>query len=383
VAQIVSRGGPRTASAGVVTVADLLSRNAPVPVRIPVDDTRPGVTVGSLLRREGRAPHAVDRPVQPRPHQQADESAVASPTGKRVLARRGAVAAGTLLVAGSVFGAAALTDASSNGGQDGVTGPYPGQGRLDAAGDLAAGPAARQPTTVIDPTAVSGALDAGTAAPQSWIPVAFPGAGGVPGGPAGAAPALAGIPGAPGTPGVGPATGDTGGTSGATGGQAAAPGGQGQGASSDGRDAGAPGGRQAQAQDSASDHGLGGTVSNVGKGLGDTAGDLGKQVGGPVGNLAEGAGDAVGGLSHTAGSTLNGLTAPLSARSTSQSRSSDPHTDAADSPSDDSPSADSPSDDGQQEPAMSNVDDGGAKGGGSLLGTVVDGVGRTAAGLLG
>src|SRR5918998_3727844 len=134
VAQILYRDGSDAPATEVLTVADLLSRNAPVPARADADTG--GISVGALLRREGRAPHAVDRPLQPRPHQQAADEE--GGTDRRIHVRRGAVAAGALLAAGSMFGAAMLTDlvpttnqASGGGGSDDGGGPYAGQGLLD------------------------------------------------------------------------------------------------------------------------------------------------------------------------------------------------------------------------------------------------------------
>src|SRR3981081_201848 len=76
VAQMVSRGGPRMTPVSVVTVADLLSRNPPAAGQLAgADAPTPGISVGSLLRREGRAPHALDRPVQARAHQPAAQQA--------------------------------------------------------------------------------------------------------------------------------------------------------------------------------------------------------------------------------------------------------------------------------------------------------------------
>ncbi|OLS97666.1 hypothetical protein BJF90_42490 [Pseudonocardia sp. CNS-004] len=94
----------------MITVADLLSRNAPAPLREGDPDTD-GISVGALLRREGRAPRAADRPVQPRPRQQqAPSDDDDGRPDRRVLVRRGAIAAGTLLAAGSVVGATLFTD---------------------------------------------------------------------------------------------------------------------------------------------------------------------------------------------------------------------------------------------------------------------------------
>src|SRR3954453_3435724 len=100
VAQILYRDGSDAPATEVIPVADLLSRNAPVPVRDVEPDTG-GISVGALLRREGRAPPPADRPVQPRPHQRAPEiRPEQAGTDRRVLVRRGAIAAGALLAAG-------------------------------------------------------------------------------------------------------------------------------------------------------------------------------------------------------------------------------------------------------------------------------------------
>ncbi|OLT13580.1 hypothetical protein BJF78_21935 [Pseudonocardia sp. CNS-139] len=65
---------------GVVTVADLLRRHAPAPVRSDeADDATQAISVGTLLRREGRSPHALDRPIQPGAHQQAPAEPAARP----------------------------------------------------------------------------------------------------------------------------------------------------------------------------------------------------------------------------------------------------------------------------------------------------------------
>jgi hypothetical protein len=175
VAQILPRDGSDARATEVITVADLLSRNAHVPVREAEPDTS-GISVGALLRREGRIPHAADRPLQPRPRRQATDDK--SGAGRRALVRRGAIAAGTLLAAGSVVGAAILTDVAPTANQgadaDGAEddSPYPGQGLLDPED-----PAGTQPGTVsIDQAAASDPLDPGAPASSDWVPVAFPGA---------------------------------------------------------------------------------------------------------------------------------------------------------------------------------------------------------------
>ena len=164
-------------SAAVLTVADLLSRNAPVPVEVLGNRTTPPLSVGSLLRREGRAPHALDRPVRtraPRAYAHGDTTLIPRiirPNVTGVVVKRGAIAAGALLAAGSIFGVTSLTDASAVGDQEPLTGPYAGQGGLDAGASTGS-----TPGVVISPAADTGGLDAGATAPSSWVPVAFPGA---------------------------------------------------------------------------------------------------------------------------------------------------------------------------------------------------------------
>jgi hypothetical protein len=187
------------APAGVVTVADLLSRNAAVTTKLPVvaETATTGVSVGSLLRREGRAPHTPDRPVQPRGHQQIDPpkpdvpsaaTADSAPTAKKTAVKRGAVAAGAILAVGSVVGAAVLSEVAPTGteaqGATTTDNSYPGQGRLSAnQPEAPVLPAAG----IVDSAAAGDVLDAGTAPPTSWTPVAFPSAvAGVPAGIAGA-----------------------------------------------------------------------------------------------------------------------------------------------------------------------------------------------------
>lgn len=170
------------ASAGrqrIVTVADLLRRSdvvpAPRPVpavpaqRTPAEDEPGYISVGALLRREGRAPHAADRPVRPRGRagEQAHPPTGAEPAARRggVVVRRASVAAGALLTAGSVFGAAVLTDASGTDveGSAGV----PGRDGGGATG----------PGVALAPAGTGGtgsAPDPGLAAPLAWMEVAFP-----------------------------------------------------------------------------------------------------------------------------------------------------------------------------------------------------------------
>jgi hypothetical protein len=181
VAQIRYGDGSDAPATEVITVADLLSRNAPAPVReVEVEPDTGGISVGALLRREGRAPHtphSADRPLQLRPQQPAATGGDGG-TDRRVLVRRGAIAAGTLLAAGSVLGAAMLTEVGPTASQTPATGgpeddgPYAGQGLLDPEG-----PAATPPdSVVIDQAAARDPLDPGAPAPSDWVPVAFPGA---------------------------------------------------------------------------------------------------------------------------------------------------------------------------------------------------------------
>jgi hypothetical protein len=153
VAQIVSREQPQAA----VSVAELLRRcaSAPEPTHHDGDDAEP-IPVGALLRREGRRTNGL--PQVPDLPRAAAEPPAPVPAGPGLLVRRGALAAGALLAAGSAF---VLTNAlHATGPQSAATGSYPGEGALD-------GVAVANPTTP---------LDSGTAAPTSWMPVAFPSA---------------------------------------------------------------------------------------------------------------------------------------------------------------------------------------------------------------
>jgi hypothetical protein len=151
VAQLVSPGRPRPS--GSVTVADLVSRNAPVPVRILGSEPAPAVPVGSLLRREGRAPGA-----------EPDGNEGPRSTVRGAVVRGATIVAGTALVAGSAFGGAVLVETFL----------------LDPEPAARTAPAANAPDET--PAATSGALvdraaagpDAGTGAPTAWTEVAFP-----------------------------------------------------------------------------------------------------------------------------------------------------------------------------------------------------------------
>jgi hypothetical protein len=130
----------------VVTVAELMRRCTPAP-DMGDDDGAP-IPVAALLRREGRS--AAGLPAVQTP---AVGEVLATLPARQPLLRRGAMAAGALLAAGSVIG---LT-AAMNGPIIPPTssGVFPDQGEPDG-------------------SASPGVLDAGVAAPSSWLPVAFP-----------------------------------------------------------------------------------------------------------------------------------------------------------------------------------------------------------------
>ncbi len=143
-AQIVSRGRPGP----VVTVAELMRRCAPAPEPADDDGADP-IPVGALLRREGRS--SAGLPAEQAP---AVGDILAALPARHPLLRRGAIAAGALLAAGSVFGLTSAMNAPV--APPSSTGTYPGQDESAAAPASAA------------------ALDAGQAAPTSWLPLAFP-----------------------------------------------------------------------------------------------------------------------------------------------------------------------------------------------------------------
>ena len=120
----------------VLTVAQLLSRSSSgraqgyTPVaRESSTIAAQVVSVGSLLRREGRAPHAQDRPLQPRAARQAEASGAwpARPASGR---RRATAVAGALVATGSVLGAALYNGAASHSSdaQAAADGLFPGMG---------------------------------------------------------------------------------------------------------------------------------------------------------------------------------------------------------------------------------------------------------------
>ncbi|MDN5920859.1 MAG: hypothetical protein L0I76_38125 [Pseudonocardia sp.] len=132
------------------------------------------VSVGSLLRREGRAPHAQDRPMQPRAARQAEIPPVwpARPASGR---RRAAAIAGALVAAGSVLGAAMYNGAASHSSeaQAAADGLFPGLGLPTGPAAPSTLPASYLPATV----ALSSPLPAGSVAQPGatdWMRAAFP-----------------------------------------------------------------------------------------------------------------------------------------------------------------------------------------------------------------
>jgi hypothetical protein len=129
-----------------VTVAELMRRCAPAP-EVDDDGAAP-IPVSALLRREGR--NAAGLPVV---HAPAVGEILSTLPARQPLLRRGAIAAGALLAAGSVFGLTAAMNAPVTPPTS--SGTFPDQGEPSGPGS-------------------SGVLDAGQAAPSTWLPVAFP-----------------------------------------------------------------------------------------------------------------------------------------------------------------------------------------------------------------
>jgi len=131
----------------VVTVAELMRRCAQ-PADPTDDEGADPIPVAALLRREGHS--ATGLPVVQAP---AAGDLLSTLPARHPILRRGTIAAGALLAAGSVFGLTAamiapVTPPSSSG-------VYPDQGELGG-----------------DPS--SAGLDAGHGPPARWLPVAFP-----------------------------------------------------------------------------------------------------------------------------------------------------------------------------------------------------------------
>lgn len=164
-------------------------------------------TAVSILNREGHAPVAADRSVQPQHRRDADPGGEPE---RRGVTRSGAIAGGAVLAGGAAVGVAVFADSEPTAGQmvpvggDGGDGAYPGQGLLDP--EIPA-EAPLEPVA-IDPAASTGSLD--EAAPG--------GSPGVPGGSTPAHPEPGGADAAPASPDSGGPDAGPGGSGGAGGG---------------------------------------------------------------------------------------------------------------------------------------------------------------------
>ena len=169
---------PRDAAAGaptgVITVADLLSRYGPASVDPGPDlepDTVP-VSVQSLLRREGHVPAGSSAAPAAGFAEEFEVTEYRDDEPRHrsgALVKRGAIAAGVLLAAGSVFGAAVVTTGSpAPASDDRVLDETPARAWLDQQTPAAA------PIPDIGPSAATGVLDAGDGVDQGWMNAAFP-----------------------------------------------------------------------------------------------------------------------------------------------------------------------------------------------------------------
>lgn len=99
----------RRRSPAAVSVAELVSLHATADTpRDPSAADASPVSVASLLRREGRGPHAIDPPLLPRGHDRAEPAVAPSRA-----VRKAGVAAGALFAVTAVFGATVLQDQAS------------------------------------------------------------------------------------------------------------------------------------------------------------------------------------------------------------------------------------------------------------------------------
>lgn len=101
----------RHRSPHAVSVAELLCRydtTPAIPRPRPASDPTEPIPVSALLRREGRARRALDRPLVPRGHSRPDPAPAEPPLYG---ARKAAAGAGALFVVGAVFGAGVLEEA--------------------------------------------------------------------------------------------------------------------------------------------------------------------------------------------------------------------------------------------------------------------------------
>ena len=165
----------RSAPRPMVTVAELLARAAAGPrgsaCTPAVSDHGSGVSVEDLLRREGRATQAKDRSAHPHGRRSATPDG-----GSPGRTRRTAVAASTLLAAGSVVGVALSSNntgyAELGNTAQPVNGPPVGQGPPTPAGGQNLVPGEQAP--VLGAAASTGALAAGSGPSADWTAVAFP-----------------------------------------------------------------------------------------------------------------------------------------------------------------------------------------------------------------
>jgi hypothetical protein len=116
--------GHRHASSNTVSVAELVvrcsEREHPAHPQLEFGPEAT-ISVAALLRREGRGPHAADRPLKPRGH---SRPAPELQSRSRRNARKAAAAAGAMFAAGAVFSSAAVdTVASPRGDFDLATDP--------------------------------------------------------------------------------------------------------------------------------------------------------------------------------------------------------------------------------------------------------------------
>ena len=165
----------RSAPRPMVTVAELLARAAAGPrgsaCTPAVSDHGSGVSVEDLLRREGRATQAKDRSAHPHGRRSATPDG-----GSPGRTRRTAVAASTLLAAGSVVGVALSSNntgyAELGNTAQPVNGPPVGEGPPTPAGGQNLVPGEQAP--VLGAAASTGALAAGSGPSADWTAVAFP-----------------------------------------------------------------------------------------------------------------------------------------------------------------------------------------------------------------
>ncbi|MGQ0573663.1 MAG: hypothetical protein ACT4RN_05590 [Pseudonocardia sp.] len=317
-------------------------RGQEIPVQEGPQDGDSPISVTSLLRREGmRVPHAADRPLQPRAHQLRPVAAGSWLDG--VAARRAGVAAGALVAAASVFGAAVLTDTTGRP-DDPVPATPGGPGSTDGRVGTLPGLALLGPIVPGSDVALGGPVALAAFQTPGAAPTPFLVPGGLPGG----------FPGSPDTSGGGTLPGGDPGAVPVT----------------------TPGGRGPATQ----------VVGSVTAPVTDLTDGAAKVLPRPLGGVVEGAGDVVDDAGGAVGGVVDDVAGPLAGpvRKTTKpvtdtvEKVAAPVTGLLGGGDDDDHQERSSSDhDDDREPAMTKV--GGNGKGGGLLGTV----GRTAAGLLG